>query len=76
MGSTVKPLYSEHSRDPKKCSLYGGVHPRGVRSEVRYVHADICLNYNVQDVIDSANRNAKLTNQISLTFDFGLFDKS
>ena len=28
---TVKPLYSEHLRDPKKCSLYGGVHPRGVR---------------------------------------------
>ena len=34
---TVKPLYSEQSRDPNKCSLYGGVHPRGVR----YVHAQI-----------------------------------
>ena len=43
-GRTVKPLYSEQSRDPKKCSLYGGVHPRGVR----YVHAHMCLNYNVQ----------------------------
>ena len=43
-GITVKPLYSEQSRDPKKCSLFGGVHPRGVR----YVHADMCLNYNVQ----------------------------
>ena len=35
---TVKPLYSEQSRDPKKCSLYGGVHPRGVR----YVVTQIC----------------------------------
>ena len=40
---TVKSLYSEQSRDPKKCSLYGGVHPRGVR----YVHAHMCLKYNV-----------------------------
>ena len=40
---TVKPLYSEQSRDPNKCSLYGGVHPRGVR----YVHAHVCLKYNV-----------------------------
>ena len=40
---TVKPLYSEQSRDQKKCSLYGGVHPR----RVRYVHADMCLKYNV-----------------------------
>ena len=40
---TVKPLYSEQSRDPNKCSLYGGVHPRGVR----YVHAHMCLKYNV-----------------------------
>ena len=31
------------SRDQKKCSLYGGVHPRGVI----YVHADMCLKYNV-----------------------------
>ena len=43
IGYTVKPLYSEQSRDPKKCSLYGGVHPRGVR----YVHAHMCLKYNV-----------------------------
>ena len=41
--NTVKPLYSEQSRDPKKCSLYGGVHPRGVR----YVHAHMCQKYNV-----------------------------
>ena len=40
---TVKPLYSEQSRDPKKCSLYGGVHPRGVR----YVHAHMCQKCNV-----------------------------
>ena len=40
---TVKPLYSEQSRDPTKCSLYGGVHPRGVR----YVHAHMCQKYNV-----------------------------
>ena len=53
----MKPLYSEQSRDPNKCSLYGGVHPRGVR----YVHADMCLNYNVHIL--------KLTSQISLTFD-------
>ena len=39
--STVKPLYSEQSRDPKKCSLYRGVHPRGVR----YVHVHMCLQY-------------------------------
>ena len=39
--STVKPLYSEQSRDPKKCSLYRGVHPRGMR----YVHVHICLQY-------------------------------
>ena len=43
LSCTVKPLYSEWSRDPKKCSLYGGVHPRGVR----YVHAHMCLKYNV-----------------------------
>ena len=43
MQHTVKPLYSEHSRDPNKCSLYGGVHPRGVR----YVHAHMYLKYNV-----------------------------
>ena len=55
--STVKPLYSEQSRDPKKCSLYGGVQPRGVR----YVHAHMCLKYNVHIL--------KLTSQISLTFD-------
>ena len=41
--TTVKPLYSEQSRDPNKCSLYRGVHPRGVR----YVHAHMCLKYNV-----------------------------
>ena len=35
--TTVKPLYSEQSLDPKKCSLYEGVHPRGVR----YVHAHV-----------------------------------
>ena len=40
---TVKPLCSDQSRDPKKCSLYGGVHPRGVR----YVHAHMCQKYNV-----------------------------
>ncbi len=34
---TVKPLYSEQSRDPQFCSLYGGVHPRGVR----YGHAHV-----------------------------------
>ena len=39
--TTVKPLYSEQSRDPKKCSLYRGVHPRGVR----YVHVHMCLQY-------------------------------
>ena len=41
MCCTVKPLYSEQSRDPKKCSLYRGVHPRGVR----YVHVHMCLQY-------------------------------
>ena len=56
--STVKPLYSEQSRDPKKCSLYGGVHPRGVR----HVHAHMCLKYNVHIL--------KLTSQISLAVDF------
>ena len=40
---TVKPLYSEQSRDPNFFSLYGGVHPRGVR----YVHAHMCQKYNV-----------------------------
>ena len=39
--TTVKPLYSEQSRDPKKNSLYRGVHPRGVR----YVHVHMCLQY-------------------------------
>ena len=57
IGITVKPLYSEQSRDPKKCSLYGGVHPRGAR----YVNAYMCLKYNVHIL--------KLTSQISLTFD-------
>ena len=41
--STVKPLYSEQSRDQKKCSLYRGVHLRGVI----YVHVHMCLQYNV-----------------------------
>ena len=45
---TVKPLYSEQSRDPNKGSLYGGVHPRGVR----YVHAHMCQNYNVHMYIN------------------------
>ena len=52
----MKPLYSEQSRDPKKCSLYRGVHPRGVR----YVHAHMCLKYNVHIL--------QLTSQISLAF--------
>ena len=56
---TVKPLYSEQSRDPKKCSLYGGVHPRGVR----YVHAHMCQKCNVHMYI------LKLTYQIYLIFD-------
>ena len=43
LNTTVKPLYSEQSRDPTKCSLYGGVHPRGVR----YIPAHMCLKYNV-----------------------------
>ena len=55
--NTVKPLYSEQSRDPKKCSLYGGVHPRGRR----YVHAHMCLKYNLHIL--------KLTSQISLSFE-------
>ena len=54
--TTVKPLYSEQSRDPKKCSLYGGVHPRGRR----YVHAHMCLKYNLHIL--------KLTSQISFAF--------
>ena len=57
---TVKPLYSEQSRDPNKCSLYGGVHPRGVR----YVHAHMFLKYNVHVHI------LKLTSQIYLIFGF------
>ena len=40
---TVKPLYSEQSRDPKNVHYTGGVHPRGVR----YVHAHMCQKYNV-----------------------------
>ena len=54
---TVKPLYSEQSLDPNKCSLYGGVHPRGRR----YVHAHMCLKYDLHIL--------KLTSQISLTFE-------
>ena len=27
---TVKPLFSEQSHDPKKCSLYRSVHPSGL----------------------------------------------
>ena len=42
---TVKPLYSEQSRDPKKCSLYRGVHLRGVIYV--HVHMTLCLQYNV-----------------------------
>ena len=53
---TVKPFYSEQSRDPNKCSLYGGVHPPGVR----YVHAHMLLKYNVHIL--------KVTSQIYLTF--------
>ena len=41
--STVKPLYSEQSRDPHFFSLYRGVHPIGVI----YVHVYMCLKYNV-----------------------------
>ena len=49
---TVKPLYSEQSRDPNFFSLYGGVHPRGVRCSCRHV-PEIPI---------------KLTSQISWTF--------
>ena len=125
---TVKLLYSEHSRDQKKCSLYGGVHPRGVRyvgemvlsGQLQgfclddwpthnhvfgsrshkplprlFIDIFVCRSFQplhirvvvlfpkvfifelpLQDAIDSANRNAKLTSQFSLTFGFGLFDKS
>ena len=35
----MKPLYSEQSWDPKICSLYRGVHPRGVIYPVcSYIH--------------------------------------
>ena len=57
---TVKPLYSEQSRDPKKCSLYGGVHPRGVR----YVHAHMGQKYNVH-----MYSILKLNSHIYLIFD-------
>ena len=57
--TTVKPLYSEQSRDPNKCSLYGGVHPRGVR----YVLAHMCQKYNVYTCI------LKVTSQINFIFD-------
>ena len=43
MVTTVKPLYSEQSRDRTNCSLYRGVHLRGVRC----VHVHMCLQYNV-----------------------------
>ena len=35
--NTVKPLYSEQSWDPNICSLYRGVHPRGV-IYVHFIH--------------------------------------
>ena len=64
--STVKPLYSEHSRDPKKCSLYGGVHPRGVR----YVHAHLCLNYNVLPIktVPSLLKSHQVAEPFSMCF--------
>ena len=68
MSSTVKPLYSEQSRDPNKCSLYGGVHPRGCEicgDPDMFMHTCKCLLHIL-----------KLTSQTSLTFGFGLFDKS
>ena len=39
---TVKPLYSQQSRDPNIVH-YRGVHPRGVI----YFHAHMCMKYNV-----------------------------
>ena len=58
---TVKPLYSEQSRDPNFFSLYGGAHPRGVR----YVHAHMFQKCNVHMYIKTDLPNL---------FDFGLFD--
>ena len=64
---TVKPLYSEQSRDPKKVH-YTRVFTQG--GEIcgdpdMFMHTCMCLLHIL-----------KLTSQISLTFGFGLFDKS
>ena len=41
--NAMKPLYSEQSCDPKKCSLDRGVHPK----VVRYFHVHMCMKYSV-----------------------------
>ena len=62
---TVKPLYSEQSRDPKTCSLYGGVHPRGVR----YGHAHMCQKWVPPEIQCTHVCILKLTSQIYLIFE-------
>ena len=41
---TVKPLYSERSRDPKKMFTIRGCSPK--RGKI-YVHGHKCLKYNI-----------------------------
>ena len=65
ISDTVKPLYSEQSRDPKKCSLYGGVHPRGVR----YGHAHMCEKWVPPEIQCTHVCILKLTSQIYLIFE-------
>ena len=54
---TVKPLYSEQSRDTKTV-YYTGVF-------TQEVHQDFHIPLPLQNVIHSTKRNAKLTTQIS-----------
>ena len=65
--STVKPLYSEQSRDLTICSLYRGVHPRGAV----YVHVYMCLKYTVH--ILKPFRSCYGTHQVAEPFSMTVF---
>ena len=65
--STVKPLYSEQSRDLTICSLYRGVHPGGAV----YVHVYMCLKYTVH--ILKPFRSCYGTHQVAEPFSMTVF---
>ena len=71
---TVKPLYSEQSRDPKKCSLCRGVHLRGVTyvhvPAIQYTHIKMVPSLLVRD---SSGGRAIFRDSFYFFLDFMIF---